>query len=216
VTVWIIVSSRDVTIKNCFIRTLDDLIVVKSKMRDGKKAADTDKVAQVLAEGNILWNEVAHVLSTGPELEADMSDVTFADNDVIHDLGRTWALGDYHSGSGNVTNLTFRNIRIDRTGNPYQTGDLSNLITLTIVNSAWRAVADRELPLGKIKGAAFENIQTSIPGSKVQIQVVGASETSDIETVSFKSVTVNGKPLSKDNSAATIRFAKGVTGLPNR
>jgi hypothetical protein len=209
-----IVSSREVTVRNCFIRSLDDLVVVKTKLRDSKKAAETDKVGRIVVQGNILWNEVAHALSTGPELEADMNDVTFADDDVIHDFGRTWSLEDYHSGSGTVSNLKFSNIKVDRTGNPYDNGSVSNVIALLIVNSAWRASPDKNLPLGKIRNVSFDDIQATIPGSKMQVQVAGASDTSNIESVSFRNIKVNGAPLSKENSAITVRYATGVTGLP--
>ena len=41
-----IYSSRDVAVQGCFIRTVDDLITVKSKARNANAVTDSDKVKQ--------------------------------------------------------------------------------------------------------------------------------------------------------------------------
>jgi hypothetical protein len=212
-------SSRDVTVKGCFVRVLDDLIVVKTVLRDAKAPADTDKVDHVLVQGNVLWNEVGHALSIGAEVQADVSNVEFMDNDVIHDLGRDWPMRIFLSGSGTVSTTHFQNIRIDRTGNQYVKGSSSNLIYLSIVNSSWRAPTDSGRPLGKIDVTIFRNIQAvlSNPGQaplRAQINLVGASQESDIEGVLFDNIVINGQRLSRANSVVVQRFASKVTGLP--
>ena len=50
-----IYSSRDVTVQGCFIRTVDNLVVVKSKIRNGTVATESDKVTNVMVRGNRLW-----------------------------------------------------------------------------------------------------------------------------------------------------------------
>jgi hypothetical protein len=75
-----ICNSRDVTVEGCFIRTLDDLIVVKTDRGQGE-------ARRIVAKDCVLWNEVAHALSIGAELREDVDDVCFTNCDVIHDLG---------------------------------------------------------------------------------------------------------------------------------
>jgi polygalacturonase len=206
-------------VKGCFVRTLDDLIVIKTVLHDAKVRADSDKVNNVLVQGNVLWNEVGHALSIGAEVQADVSNVAFMDNDVIHDLGREWPLRIFLSGSGTVSTTHFQDIRIDSTGNQYATGGRSNLIDLSVVDTSWRAEADRSRPLGKIQVTIFRNIQSVLskpgtPSLKAQIDLVGASENSDVEGVKFDNIVINGQPLSKSNSIVVQRFATKVTGLP--
>jgi polygalacturonase len=55
-----ICNSRDVRIEGCFIRTLDDLIVVKTDKGQGEAHG-------IVAKDCVLWNEVAHALSVGAE-----------------------------------------------------------------------------------------------------------------------------------------------------
>lgn len=71
-------NSRDVTIEDCFIRTLDDLIVVKADQGQGP-------ARRIVARDCVLWNEVAPALSVGAEIRDDVDDVLFEDCDVIHE-----------------------------------------------------------------------------------------------------------------------------------
>ena len=213
-----IVSSRNVSVKRCFVRTLDDLIVIKSVVRD-QNARSNSEVHNVLVQGNVLWDEGAHALSIGAEVEADVSDVKFVGNDVIRDLGREWPMRVYLSGSGTVSGTQFENNRIDRTGNPYATNTTSNFFSLSILDTPWRRAADRSRPLGKIRLTTVRNIQVVLsepgtPAPKARINLTGASQGSDIEGVTFENVTINGQPLSKSNSVVNEKFATGVTGLP--
>ena len=105
-----ICNSRDVTVEGCFIRTLDDLIVVKSDKGQGE-------VKRIVARDCVLWNEVAHALSVGAELRENVDDVLFTDCDVIHDKGREWTLRVFHCDSARISNIRFENIRIEEARN---------------------------------------------------------------------------------------------------
>ncbi|MCB1127264.1 MAG: endo-polygalacturonase, partial [Verrucomicrobiae bacterium] len=97
-----ICNSRDVTVEDCFLRTLDDLIVIKTDRGQGE-------ARHIVAKDCVLWNEVAHALSIGAELREDVEDVVFTDCDVIHDKGREWTLRVYHCDSAHIRNVRFEN-----------------------------------------------------------------------------------------------------------
>jgi polygalacturonase len=99
-------NSRDVVIEGCFIRTLDDLIVVKTDKGQGE-------AHRIVARKCVLWNEVAHTLSVGAEIRDNVDDVLFEDCDVIHDKGREWTLRVFHCDAARVSNVRFENIRIE-------------------------------------------------------------------------------------------------------
>ena len=101
-----ICNSRDVRIEGCFLRTLDDLIVVKADKGQGPSR-------RIVAKDCVLWNEVAHALSVGAEIREDVDDVLFANCDVIHDKGREWTLRVFHCDSARVSNVRFEDIRIE-------------------------------------------------------------------------------------------------------
>jgi len=211
-----IYSSRDVTVQGCFIRTVDDVIVVKSRIRSGTVATDSDKVTNVIVRGNRLWNETGTAMGIGTEVGADISTVKFIDNDVIHDLARGATHGIYLAGSGMISNIYFEGTRVDRTGNLFDYGGASLVVFEYIKHSGWEATGDSTRPLGKIRGVLYSNIQVITPpqNPKVRIQLQGSSDKSDIETVKFENFIVNGKPLSKSNTVVEEKFATKVLGLP--
>ena len=186
-----ICNSRDVTVDGCFIRTLDDLIVVKSDKGQGE-------VRKVMAKNCVLWNEVAHALSVGAELRENVEDVLFTDCDVIHDLGREWTLRVYHCDSARISNIRFENIRIEET---------KRLISLWIGRAVW----SRDEARGHIDNVVFKDIRAV--GKDPRLEFAGFSETNAIENVTLTNVTINGKPL-KQEEIKSNAFVRSVKVLP--
>jgi hypothetical protein len=186
-----ICNSRDVTVDGCFIRTLDDLIVVKSDKGQGE-------VRHVVAQNSVLWNEVAHALSVGAELRENVDDVRFTDCDVIHDLGREWTLRVYHCDAARISNVRFENLRIEET---------KRLISLWIGKAVWT----RDEARGHIDHVVFRDIHAA--GKDPRLEFTGFSETNAIENVTLTNVTINGKPL-QPAAVQSNAFVRGVKVVP--
>ena len=168
-------NSRDVTIEDCFIRTLDDLIVVKADKGQGPSR-------RIVARRCVLWNEVAHALSVGAEIRDDVDDVLFEDCDVIHDKGREWTLRVFHCDAARVSNVRFENIRIEES---------RRLISLWIGSFVWTRDAER----GHIQGVTFKNIRAV--ADPLRIELNGFDEAHAVTDVAFQDVLVNGRPLTQ-------------------
>ncbi|MGA2033561.1 MAG: glycosyl hydrolase family 28 protein [Thermoguttaceae bacterium] len=168
-----ICNSRDVTVEGCFLRTLDDLIVVKTDKGQGEARG-------IVAKDCVLWNEVAHALSIGAELRENVDDVRFANCDVIHDKGREWTLRVYHCDSARVSSVRFENIRIEES---------PRLISLWIGKFVWT----RDLERGHIAGVVFKDIRAT--AQRLRVELTGFDETHAVEDVLFQDVVVNGRPL---------------------
>jgi glycosyl hydrolase family 28 len=186
-----ICNSRDVTVEDCFIRTLDDLIVVKSDK-------DAGPARGIVARRCVLWNEVAHALSVGAELCEDVDNVRFEDSDVIHDKGREWTLRVYHCDSARVTNVRFERLRIEET---------QRFISLWIGKAVWTRDAER----GHIAEVKFEDIAAL--GDAPRVELTGFDERHAVEDVSFQNVTVNGKPIAPADLKSNP-FVRKVTVKP--
>ncbi len=185
-----ICNSRDVTVEDCFIRTLDDLIVVKTD----RGAGDAKRI---VARRCVLWNEVAHALSVGAELRENVDDVLFMDCDVIHDKGREWTLRVYHCDSARITNIRFENLRIEES---------PRLISLWIDKAFW----SRDEQRGHIADVAFRDI-VAPPSSLIELKGFDAEHA--IENVTFTNVTVGGKPLAASDVNANS-FVRGIIISP--
>ncbi|MGV8134057.1 MAG: glycosyl hydrolase family 28 protein [Mangrovibacterium sp.] len=172
-----ICNSRNVTIDGCFIRTLDDLIVVKT-LKNAKGEAK-----RIVVKGCVLWNQVAHALSIGAEITSDISDVVFTDCDVIHDQGREWSLRVFHTDAARVNNICFDDIRIEES---------IRFISLWIGKALWSSDQDA----GHIQGIAFRNIRTF--GSPLTVELNGFDKDHGISDVQFHDVLLNDNLLNSD------------------
>ena len=120
-------SSRDILVENCFMRTLDDLVVVKSR-------TDQGEARNIHIRKCVLWNELAHALSIGAELRENVSNVLFEDCDVIHDVGRETALRVYHCDDAVISDVIFQNIRVE---------EARRLISCWIGKTRWTKTEER-------------------------------------------------------------------------
>jgi hypothetical protein len=184
-------NSRDVAIEGCFIRTLDDLIVVKADKGQGQ-------ARRIVATRCVLWNEVAHALSVGAEIRDDVDDVLFKDCDVIHDKGREWTLRVFHCDAARVSNIRFENIRIEES---------RRLISLWIGTFVWTRDQER----GHIQGVTFKDIRAI--ADPLRIELTGFDEACAVSDVVFQEVRVNGRLLTRADVKANA-FVRKVSVSP--
>lgn len=176
-----ICASNDVLVENCFIRTLDDLIVVKTLKNSQGEAS------RIVARKCVLWNEVAHALSVGAEITQKVEDVLFEDCDIIHDHCREWSLRVYQTDSGLVKNVRFENIRIEQA---------VKFASLWINEAFWTSDAKR----GHIQDVVFKNITVNSPDPLVKgMEFLGYDKEHAITNVLVDNVVVNGKPVTMDD-----------------
>jgi polygalacturonase len=181
-------NCRDALVDGCFLRTLDDCIVVKADKGQGP-------VSHVLVQHCVLWNQVAHALSIGAELREPIDDVHFTDCDVIHDTGREWTLRIYNCDSATVTHTRFDHIRIEES---------RRLISCWIGKAVWSKEADR----GHINDVTFSDITAT--GNPATIDMHGFDADHIVNGVSFDHVIVNGQPL-QPADVKQNEFVQGVT-----
>jgi polygalacturonase len=168
-----ICNSRNVEVAGRFLRTFDDLVVVKTDRHQGP-------TENVTVENCVLWNEVAHALSLGAELREPVDNVIFRDCDVIHDKGREWTLRVFPCDSAFISNVAFENIRIEET---------KNLMSFWIGKYVWTRDPER----GHIRNVIFKVIQAA--GEKPRIQFQGFDAQHQVENVQLEDVTINGQPI---------------------
>jgi hypothetical protein len=187
-----ICNSRDVTVDGCFIRTLDDLVVVKSDAGQGE-------VRHVLVQNCVLWNQVAHALSIGAELRETVDDVCFKNCDVIHDIGREWTLRVYHCDSASISNVRFQDIRVEES---------RRLMSVWIGRQIW----SRDTERGHVRDVTFSNIH-AISRTPAQIELKGFDAGHGVDGVAFDGVVINDQPLVATAIKAN-EFAKNVVVKP--
>ena len=186
-----ICNSSNVTVENCFIRTNDDLVAIKSWEHQGP-------VNNIVIKNCVLWNQLAHALTIGSELRENISNVLFIDNDIIHDTGREWSMRIFQADSSTVQQVRFQNIRAD---------DSHRLISLWIDKD----ISSFTKTLGYIKNVTFDNINAA--GSPLTIELHGGNFSHKITNVVFKNVIINGKLLTQKGIESNA-FNQQITITP--
>ncbi len=191
-------NSRDVLVENCFMRTLDDAVVIKSFEGRGE-------VENIHTRRCVVWNELAHSLSIGAEVRENVSRVLFEDCDVIHDVGRETALRVYHCDDAVISDVTFQNIRIE---------EARRLISCWIGKTRWTKTEER----GNIRNVTFKDISaisapidTTLTGfqdgsdwkpylirNHASMELIGYDEEHTIEGVFFQNIMLDGKRVAAE------------------
>lgn len=188
------VNSRDIVVRNCFIRTADDCFAFKGLH------PDDGPVERVLVERCVLWTETQRIILLGHESRAPaMRDITFRNIDVIHfgpNIG--FAL---HPGEEMVLEkILFENIRINADGyvgviNPARVIDVTPMIN---------EFMGRKVP-GHVRDITFRNITvTGLERRKRIIRVAGMDESHRCRNVTFENVTLFGEPATRDAAFVEI------------
>lgn len=141
-----IVDCRTVIVKNCFIRTGDDAICIKS-MGQNKIFGSSD----IKVEHCLVWNDKVRALGITGETRFDIHDVVFQNCQVLHGFAdwtrEVGALCIVISDCATVRDITFRQISV-RQENNY-------VINCMIMKDQW---STDEEP-GNIQNISFEDIQ---------------------------------------------------------
>ncbi len=183
-------SSFDVLVENSFLRTWDDLIVVKT-LRGSNQDAGRIHVRKC-----VLYNEIAHALSIGAELTRNVEDVLFEDCDIIGDHGREWTLRIYHTDKALIKNVRFENIRVEES---------VKFASLWINTAIWTTDTLR----GHIEDIVFRNITVNNSGYPLhkEFEFLGFDADHAIKNVLIENVVINGRKVVQDDIVRSPRNA---------
>ena len=212
-----IANSRNVVIKNSFIRTQDDVIAVKGMDPDGLPCEN------IVIEDSMLWNDWANVVRIGYECDGPyMKNIVVRNCDIVHyafrykEPERFWANTLFFLQPSNnmlISDLLFEDIRVHADG-PFvflkASADICvgpTILGLQPQNySHVYSIADltkyKYPAAGSLKNVLFKNISVEGDASTScgDIYIKGLSEKENIGTITFENVKFFGKPV-KDSEA---------------
>ncbi|GAP69298.1 glycosyl hydrolases family 28 [Bacteroidales bacterium 6E] len=177
-----ITACIDVLVENCFVRTWDDLIVVKTLR------GVTQDARHIHVRKCVLYNEIAHALSIGAEITRNVEDVLFEDCDIIGDHGREWTLRIYHTDAATVRNVRFENIRIEES---------VQFASLWINTAMWSTDDSR----GHIENVVFKDITVNNSGYPLhkEFEFLGYDVDHAINNVLIDNVVINGRKVTEED-----------------
>jgi len=191
------VNSRDVLIRNCFIRTKDDCIAVKGHDR-------CLTCERIRVEDCVLWTDGANIFRIGYESETAgvmARDLVARNIDVLHVAAEHRAATEYWShwvwyiqpcDNTPMGDMRFENIRILADGGEFY---LAKIHPMVRQGWGWKGTE----PGRYVRSITFKDVQLTGAGrpSDTTIFVSGVDEEHDVQGIHFENCTIFGEPLSR-------------------
>ena len=173
-------NCTDILVKNSFVRSWDDSLVVKGYNGD---------VHGITFENCTLWTDLAQSCEIGYETRAKViEDITFRGITVLHNFHKP-VLSIHNSDHALVRNILFEEIIVEDAqmglgdGTPY-------LIDFTTTDSVWSATLRR----GTIDGVRIRNVQV-LSGRKPSIRIWSNDASSRIDHVYISGLNILGEEI---------------------
>jgi len=199
-----ICNSQDVTVRDCFVRSFDDSIVLKG-LKFGQNSFDDRPVSQVHVSGCTIWCDWGRALEIGAETCApEFADILCEDCDIVRTTHI--AMDIQHGDRALVRNVRFEDIRVemeepnprpqfqqspeDRYAPPADDDYLPLLAVIVIQGTGYSQDDQR----GNVRDVLFRDIAVTasrMPASSLQ----GFDAEHTVDGVSFEDVRLNGEPL---------------------
>jgi hypothetical protein len=202
-----ICNSQDVTVRNCFVRSYDDSIVLK-----GLKGDYNDRPVQhVVATGCVIWNDWGRALEIGAETSTpEISDVLFKDCDIIHTTHI--AMDIQHGDRATIHDIRYDDIRVEMNDagqrpayqnsptehyNPKPGDDyLPQLFVIIIQGTMWSADKIR----GSVRDVTLRNI--SVIGPQMpESSLTGFDAEHTAQNITVQNLRFNGKRITSATDA---------------
>jgi len=169
-----IVNSSNVTVRNCFIRTGDDAVCVKSMLPPPRIGGEN-----ILVERCVVWNDKVRCFGIAGETMSDIQNVTFRNCDILRSFAdwtrEVGALCIITCDSGVISNIVFEDIRIRH--------EVNYAINCMIMLDKWST----DKKAGHVKNIVFRRIH--IP-SDVPIQIWGYDSEHLVEDVLLEDLSI--------------------------
>lgn len=191
-----LVDTHNALVENCFIRTGDDAICLKSM-------AWTPRVEthDIQVRNCTVWNDKVRAFGVAGETRHDVYRAVFEHCDVLHSMAdwttEVCALGVYICDGAKVSDITFRDIDIRQESN--------HAVCCCIVKDKWST----DDSAGQIQDIRFENIHFP---EDFTIYLSGYDQSHPLKNIRFQDCTsgpANAK-ISLKNYAETVRYTEGV------
>jgi len=181
-------SCKDYEVRNCFVRTWDDSLVVKNYDRNSENITFTDC---------ILWTDLAQSMEIGYETNkgkkegAYIKGVSFNNITVLNNFHKP-VISVHNADDALISDILFEDITVEH--EEVGSGDGSEmpyLIDINIASSSnWSSTKER----GKIDGVTVKNVQF-LSGNECESRVSGFDGEHMAENIVFENVTMFGKKI---------------------
>ena len=214
-------SCQDVMVKNSFIRSWDDSLVVKNYATES--GSDS---ANITFDNCQIWTDLAQSMEIGYEtnkgnkVKPTISNITFQNITVLHNFHKP-VMSIHNADNCVITGVRYSNIVVeDASMGKGDAGDNAQLIDINNLKSNWTAVQNR----GSVSDVVFDGIYVLdgddmidfIEGNFCPIRIQGYDEESLCSNITVNDLYLLGEAVTdanvRDNPSTSIdKFTEGIS-----
>ncbi|MFH0992753.1 MAG: discoidin domain-containing protein [bacterium] len=199
-------SSQNVTVRNSFLRTWDDALVVKNY--------DLGTTNNVTFDNIVIWTDLAQSMEIGYETYgASMTNIAFSNITVLHNFHKP-VISIHNSDQADIANVSFRNITVE---DAQMIGDNAALTTDDFLieifiryNQNWSRSIDQR---GTISNIVIDNLVVLDGKDDIISLINGYDGTHAVTGVTLSNIKIKGEPVESvsDLSMTTNEYVSGLT-----
>lgn len=190
-------SCRDIVVRNAFVRSWDDSLVVKNYPLWSDRSTQGE-TRNILFEDCTLWTDLAQSMEIGYETVGEtLTGVTFRNITVLHALHKP-VISIHNGNNANITGIRYENITVeDASMGGGDAGANRQLIEISVAYSATWSSQHAVTPLGSVDGVVIDNVLVLRGANDIRVAFTGSVDTREgygtthyVKNVSVHNLTI--------------------------
>lgn len=205
-------SCKDIEVKNCFLRTWDDSLVVKNYANYQDKSIEGE-TENIEFSDCIIWTDLAQSMEIGYEtIGKKLQKVTFRNITVLHNFHKP-VMSIHNANNADIKDIIFDTITVeDASMGRGDAGSNNQLIEIAVEFSNTWSTNHKTTALGSINGVTVKNISVLSGNIVLPIRVVGSLDSRTdyknsihrVSNVSIENLWINGKGIKSGYSYLSV------------
>ncbi len=193
-------SCQNIQVRNCFLRTWDDSLVVKN-YPDWQNRNIEGETRHILFENCSIWTDLAQSMEIGYETVGEaMEDITFRNMTVLHNFHKP-VMSIHNGNNAHIRNVLFDTITVEDASVVNQ-----SLCEFSVAHSATWSDQHKVTGLGSIDGVRVKNVTVLKCAASMAIRLSGSVDTRSgygnsvhrVSNVVFENVWMKNRHITED------------------
>ncbi len=205
-------SCSDIEVKNCFLRTWDDSLVVKNYALYSDKSVEGE-TKNITFSNCVIWTDLAQSMEIGYEtIGKVMQDIRFENITVLHNFHKP-VMSIHNANNADIKNVVFDTITVeDASMGRGDAGSNSQLCEFAVEFSSTWSTNHKTTALGSIVGVSVKNVSVLSGNMYLPIRVAGSRDMRSgyagtehrVKNVTFENVWINGRGITNDYAYLSV------------
>ncbi len=204
-------SCQDIEVKNCFLRTWDDSLVVKN-YPDWANRSIEGQTRNIRFENCTVWTDLAQSMELGYETVGEvMEDISFRNITVLHNFHKP-VMSIHNGNNAQIKNVVFDTITVEDASVINQ-----SLCEFSVAHSATWSDQHKVTGLGSITGVTVKNVTVIRCAASMAIRLSGCVDTRSgygntvhrVSDVSFENIWMKNRQIG-DAKLRRNKYAEAI------